>query len=212
MGMPEIAQLFLHENDVLGLQFSVGSGGPRRIFYFKVIVPEGPIILSDFSLGAASAQATAGTGWQEVDDASSRFYLEPSYEEQIYHFYWGISPSYARVYTRYPGSQDRLNLITTRNIGDPIGYIDGRMSPIRAPSKLTESFSLKGTRPTYNGYHPYGDPSSITVYLNFYIYRYHVDYIKSPSSEELSRAIVRTPGGGSPLIEVPSWVRDRAGS
>lgn len=208
MAYSDITARFLKERDILGLQFQ--DGMDRKIYYFRIIVPEGLIELREFSLGSATPLAVAGTGWQEVDDASSRMWLEPSAEDQIYHFFWGVTPSPAWVYTRYPGGIDRNSLITTRAIGDSVGFIDGWTSPAKSPSLVTETFTARGIRPNYLGYYPFGDVGAQTVYMNFFIYRYYVEFLRSPTEAELERAVVRTPGRGAPLIVVPSWIQDRA--
>jgi len=186
----------------------------RRIVYFEVEVVEGPVDLANFSLGAATAQAVAGTGWKEIQDSSSRYWLEPADEKVIYHFFYGVSPGQARVYLQYPSGVDINSLISTRAIGSDAGFVDGIKSPYRSPSVDTEMFSMKGAFPAFLGYNPYLEPASITIRLNFFVRRYTVKVLgvddgngRVASPNVKHQAVVRAVGGRN-LIDIPTWVQD----
>lgn len=204
----------LREDQVLGLLMK--RDGSKRTIYFRIETAEGPNDLMDFSLGAATAQAVAGTGWSEIQDSASRYYLEPGSQKIIYHFFFGVSPGQAWIYRRYPSNRDLNSLIATRAIGDPIGYVDGNKSPYRVPSPLTEMFSMYGMHPAFLGYNPFLEPVSITVRLNFFVVRYDVTVLGlNPvltggkglivADNDRMQARVR-PVGGHELIDVPSWI------
>lgn len=182
------------------------EGFTPKDYYFRMWAKEGPNDYMNFSLGAASAQSTTGTGWSSIQDSSNRYILQPENEKEMYFIYYGVSPSYAWVYRRYPSGEDRGSLIGTRAVGDPTGYIDGVKSPPHTPSALTEIITLMGTYPAFCGYHPYLEPSSITVRMNFYVVVFLVEYIQNPTDAERKGIIPRTMGGLT-LIETPSWVR-----
>ncbi|MCL0050431.1 hypothetical protein M1N22_01065, partial [Dehalococcoidia bacterium] len=190
--------------------------------YFKIKTVEGPINLKSYALGAvgggvagtaALAQSVTGTGWDEIKDAAGRYWLEPEFDNILFHSFFGIDPDYAWVYRRFPSNVDRGSLIGTRDIGGKVGAISGFDSPFRNPSPQTEFFTVRGTHPSFIGYHPYLEPASTLVHLNFFIMKYGVDYLgypghrdEQPSEEQMERAVIRTMGGhiGVPL---PEWLR-----
>lgn len=215
----DVIRRLLDEGDIVGLLMSI-AGTEKRRFYFQVETAEKPIMLADFSLGAASAMSSTGTGWQEIVDGSGRYHLEPEFERILYQFFFGVSPGQAYIYRRYPANVDINSLLGTRTIGGTVGLINGEMSPYRSPSSLSEMWSLKGLHPSFLGYHPYAEPSSITVRLNLFVMRYDVTFLGvDPSGVEAdanrkiapenirAKASIR-PVGGHQLVDVPSWVQN----
>ena len=205
MPLPGLILQSIHSvDDVVGLVFSE-SGSPV-LRYLKVRSVEGTGV-APFSMGSASAMAAAGTGWNRIQDSSAREYLVPANEGVLYQWWYGITPSYAWVYRRFPAGIDRGNLdaIPSRNIGDPFGYVDGYTSPLRYPSVLTGNYTVKGTFVEFNGYHPFAEPSSVTIFLAFLIATFKVDFLKTPSAGDIARAKVFTMGGRSPA-PVPDWL------
>lgn len=215
----DVVKRLLNEGEVVGLLMSI-AGTERRRFYFQVETAEKPILLADFSLGAATALSATGTGWSEIDDGTGRYHLEPPFEGILYQSFFGVSPGQARIYRRYPSNVDINSLLGTRTIGGNVGAISGHDSPYRSPSPLSEMWSLMGTHPSFLGYHPYALPSSITVRLNLYVMRYDVTFHGvDPSGGEQdsgrkiapenirSKASVR-PVGGHQLVDAPVWVRN----
>lgn len=213
----EVYERLLGEKGLLGLKMLYD--GTKRVFFWQVETIEGPNDLMDYSLGTASAQATAGTGWSEITDSQGRYHVEPEFEKIIYHIFIGISPGQAWLYRRYPSNKDINNLLGTRAIGSGIGHIDGLKSPYRAPSPTTEFFTIKSLHPSFLGYAPYLEPTSIIVRLNFFVTRYDVRFLGiDPSGSEdadskmviapadvRDRAKVRTMGGHE-LMDAPTWV------
>lgn len=208
MPLPDVLVNRLHrENDVVALIFKVSD--QTHLFPLRIDSLEAPNNLYEFSLGAATALATAGTGWSQIQDSSNNYHLQPPDEDVLYQVFYGISPSLARVYRRYPANVDRGSLNGTRVVGtDAIGYIDGQMSPLRYPSPVTELYTVKGIYPSFFGYHPRAEPSSITVRLSFYIYSFGVTYLK-PSEVDPAKITHKVTMGGRTLMQAPSWLRDK---
>ena len=205
---PEAVKRLFSENDILGLKMRQGSA--LRVYYLRIKSVEGPNDVRDYSLGAATAQAAAGTDWNDIKDGSARYILQPQRSGVVYQAFYGIAPGYAWVYRRYPANVDLGGLQTTRTVGDRtyrIGYVDGLRSPYNSPSPETEFFTIMGTYPSFLGYHPYTEPASITVRMNFFISLYEVDWLKNPTAEEVARARVRTMGGVT-LLDAPSWLSE----
>lgn len=203
---PEVTKRLFAEGDIVGLRMKADK--LPKVFYLRVGTVEGPNDLRNFSLGAAAGQATAGTGWNEIQDGSSRYILEPQKEKVMYQAFWGVFPSYAWVYRRYPANVDIGSLQTSRTVGDrtyQIGYIDGMRSPYDAPSPETEAITLMGDHPAFYGFHPRTEPASITVRLNFFVTRYNVEIVPEPTMQEVKQAKVRTVGGET-LIDAPQWL------
>lgn len=204
---PEAINRLFVENDVIGLKMLLGSD--PTIFYLLVKTVEGPNDLDDYSLGSATGQDTDGTGWNEIEDANSRYLLEPEFANIIFQAFYGVYPSYAWIYRRYPPNVDRGSLRRTRTIGDRtyrIGKVDGLTSPYHTPSSRTEFFTMEGEHPAFLGFHPRLEPSSVTIRMNFSVVRYRVEHLKSPESQQISRAKVRTMFGED-LAQAPSWLR-----
>jgi len=187
-----------------------------KIYYLQLLRSEWPNDLADFSIGSASAQAAAGTGWNAIQDSSSANYLEPPDENVLYQCFYGITPSYARIYRQFPASVDRGSLRGTRTVGGAVGYIDGSSSPYRAPSAMTEFHTVKELNPNFYGYHPYGRPATITIRLYFYIAKYQVRNISAiirelvPDPADQAQLPVYTIGGIQ-LVNAPDWLRRSGG-
>lgn len=197
----------LHEvGDIVALKMRRGSD--VVLAYFKIDTVERPNDLRDKSLGSATGLAAAGTGWSEVEDSDGDEILEPEDEEILNQVFYGISPSYARVYRQFPSGVDRGSLLGTRVVGtDAIGFIDGVMSPYLYPSAVSEFHNIMGIRPAFYGYHPYAEPSSITVYTNWFVATYGVTSLGgTPTELEKAAARVITMGGRT-LLQAPQWLR-----
>mgnify|MGYP001601983963 FL=1 len=214
MGYPvAITDRFHNVGDIIALKMLEGS--TVHLYPFRIEAVETPNNRAEFSIGSATALATAGTGWNTIQDASNRFILEPEFAEVIYQGFYGITPSIARVYRQYPSGVDRGSLVGTRNPGvDPIGYISGDMSPGLWPSPITEFYSIRGQHPAFYGYHPYARPSSITVRMNFYITMYGVSSCGDQMSEaeilKVAKKIISL--GGRTLMTAPGWIRGLGGA
>lgn len=203
---PEVTDRLHKEGDIVALKMRRGSD--IVLAYLQINTVERPNDLLDYSLGAASALATAGTGWNEILDSSSYKHLEPEFEEILYQAFYGITPSFARVYRQFPSGRDLGSLRGTRVVGtDPIGFVDGLISPYKHPSPVTEFYNIKGTYPAFFGYHPYAEPSSITVRMNFFISTYGITSIGDTITEEEKKKAKIVTMGGRTLLQVPQWLR-----
>jgi hypothetical protein len=205
----EVSDRFLAEGDIIALKML--DGIQTHLYPFQVDTIEVPNNYAQFSIGSATALATAGTGWNTIQDTSNRYILEPESSGIIYQVFFGVYPSFARVYRQYPSGVDRGSLTGTRSPGtDPIGFISGDMSPLLFPSVVTEFFTLRGNHPAFYGYHPYGRPATVNVRLNFYIAVYGVSGIRRNNDDawitENSRRIITM--GGRTLMQAPTWVKE----
>lgn len=156
--------------------------------------------LEPWSLGAVAARSNLGQ-WDSLQDVNADHYLEPPFEALIYHTFWGVTPTRARVYTQFPPQTDigsmRQNPRTINPVagsvgtGD-IGYIDGEKSPYWGPySRKTELFTVKEKYPQFQVYNPLFD-AMYNAMLNFdqYQYTYQIITDKALVKEML---IGRTP-------------------
>lgn len=221
MALPQtVAVRVLVPGDMLGLRMATGSGDLSRTFWWRIDTAE-PAKLEDFSIGAANAQAVAGTTWNEIlKSGTNQSYLEPDQRGIINQLWWGVTPSIAWVYLQYPPSRDRLSLLGTRAIGDQQGYWTGRQSSPSIPAPETELYTMNGLHPAFNGYHPFLAPASITVRLTFWLWRFGASLVGVTSPDEavpqgvpgvIGRTLLRSVGGIS-LVAAPLWVTDLAAS
>jgi len=201
----EIMQRLHNIGDVVALRLFKGGGA--RLYPLRIISVERPNDLQNYSLGTASALNATGTEWDNIEDSNQNRYLEPEHEEVLHQVYWGVSPSYIWVYRRYPSNVDRGSLFGTRTVGGSVGYITGRQSPIGSHSALTETYVIKGQRPSYLGYHPFAEPTTPTVFMSFSIFVYGVEVAKLEDLTAIERAKMKvvSPGGLIP-VEAPSWI------
>lgn len=213
MGYPvAITDRQLREGDILALKML--DANQQNLYPLQIDTVEFPNNYTEFSLGAATALASAGTGWDTIQDSSNRYILEPEYSGIVYQIFYGITPSYARLYRQYPSGVDRGSLVGTRNPGvDPIGYVSGDMSPLLSPSPITEFFTVRGQHPAFYGYHPYARPSSVTIRMTFYIVSYGVSGIKGADPSWVmgqARRVITM--GGRTLMQAPGWLREAVGA
>jgi hypothetical protein len=209
MGFPvAITDRYLKEGDLVALKML--DGNKVTLFPLLIETLEYPNNYYNFSLGSATALASAGTGWNTIQDSNNRYILEPEYSEALYQVFYGVSPPIARLYRQYPSGVDRGSLVGTRNPGtDPIGYINGDSSPMLWPSPVTEFFTVRGQHPAFYGHHPYARPATITVRMNFYITAYGVCGIRGMPDEEVRTKAKRIiTMGGRTLMQAPGWVKD----
>lgn len=205
MGLENMAGRLYHEGEVVALRMM--EGATLKDYYFRIDTSEYPNNRAEFSLGSATALASAGTGWNNIQDSNNTYILEPQNENVLYQYWYGISPSVARLYRRFPPGVDRGALLQTRNPGvDPEGYIDGVTSPLRIPSPITETHVIKGLRPSYYGYHPYAIPATITVRMSFYVATYGLTHLLAGDVDSKAARLI-TIGGRVPP-QSPSWVRE----
>lgn len=216
----EVINRLFSEEDILGLKFAIGV--TAAVAYFKIKTVEMPITLKSYALGAtdggvtgrpAVAQSTIGTGWDEIKDTASRNWLEPDVDNVVFQIFYGVAPSYAQIFQRFPSNVDRLNLIGAREIGGKVGAISGFDSPFRNPSALTEFFTLRGTFPAFFGFNPNVDVPGTLIHLNFFVSKLGVEYLGyeghprvQPTEEQVDKAVIRTMGG-SPPVPLPQWLR-----
>lgn len=174
--------------------------------------------LEPWSLGAVAAGGNLAA-FNEVMDVNSRHYLEPHDELLIYHSFWGVTPSPARIFVQYPPQVDLGSVLAIpRTIVGDIGYIDGKKSPFNGPfSTATELLTVKEKFPQFQAYNPLND-AMYNVMLNFdqRHYRYVVIKEKSLIRNILLNNVRRklyTMGPAFPnATTLPNWLENMVGN
>lgn len=170
--------------------------------------------LEPWSLGTVAALGNL-SAYNEVQDSNSRHYLEPHDEALIYHSFWGVTPTPARIYVQYPPRTDLGSVLSVpRSVTGDVGYIDGRKSPFDGPfSPATELFTVKERYPQFQVYNPLND-SMYNVMLNFDQRHYSYEVIKDKDliKDMLvgNRRVKKyTMGAAWPnAMTLPSWLKD----
>jgi len=174
--------------------------------------------LEPWPLGVVTALANLA-GYNEIQDTQSRHFLEPHDEGLIYHSYWGVTPTRARIYVQYPPRADIGSMLSVpRSETGDVGYIDGAKSPFNGPfSNATELFTVKEKYPQVQAYNPLND-DMYNVMLNFdqrhYTYTIikNIDLIKSMLIGT-ARAKRYTMGTAWPnVMTIPDWLKNAVGS
>ena len=111
--------------------------------------------LEPWPLGAVAARGNLAQ-WNSVQDQNQKYILEPWQNNIMFHTFWGVTPTRARVFTQFPAQMDlgsmqqtprAINPTTATASGD-IGYIDGEKSPfwVLSPKRPRSSRLRRGTR------------------------------------------------------------------
>jgi len=173
--------------------------------------------LEPWSLGAVAAVSNL-TAYNEIQDTQSRHFLEPHDEDLIYHSYWGVTPTRARIYVQYPPRADIGSMLSVpRSETGDVGYIDGQKSPFNGPfSNATELFTVKEKYPQVQAYNPLND-DMYNVMLNFDQRHYTYTIIKnldliSSMLIGATRAKKYTMGTAWPnVMTIPDWLKNAVG-
>lgn len=170
--------------------------------------------LQPWSLGAVAALGNLAA-YNEVIDANSRHYLEPHDEALLYHSFWGVTPTKARIYVQYPPRSDiGSTLATPRTITGDVGYIDGQKSPFDGPFSLsTEIITVKGKYPALQVYNPLNDTMA-NVLVNFDQRHYQYTVIKDKAllrdmliGNRRVKKYTMGPAWPNPTT-IPDWLED----
>ncbi|GAI26718.1 unnamed protein product [marine sediment metagenome] len=174
--------------------------------------------LEPWSLGAVDALGNL-SAYDEIQDTQSRHYLEPHDEALIYHSFWGVTPTRARIYVQYPPRADIGSILAVpRSETGNVGYIDGNKSPFTGPfSTATELFTVKEKYPQVQAYNPLND-DMYNVMLNFDQRHYSYIIIKDENLIKsmligATRVKKYTMGPAWPnAMTLPTWLKDAIGS
>jgi len=205
-------ELFLDQGRLLALGFFEGWA------CFRITHREWAN-LKPWSLGACAALGNLGA-WDEVQDAQARHFLEPHSEDLIYHSFWGVTPTRARIYVQYPPRADVGSVLAVpRTIVGDVGYIDGEKSPFDGPYSITtEMITVREKFPAYQAYNPLNDAMA-NVQLNFdqmhYLYTIikNKDLIRSMLVGNNSRVKKYTMGPAWPnATTIPDWLKRAVGA
>ena len=203
--------LFLEQGWLLALGFHEGWA------CFRVTHKEWAN-LKPFSLGAVVALSNLAA-YDEAMDSQSRRYLEPHNEALIYHTFWGVTPTAARIKEQYPPREDLGSMLAIeRSDTDAVGYVDGYDSPYRGPYSLkTELFTVKEKYPAFQAYNPLPD-DMYNVMLSFDQRHYLYEILKD--KDLIKNMLVGgvkvkkyTMGRAWPNpTSIPKWLQDLVGS
>jgi len=159
--------------------------------------------LKPWSIGVNIAAGANLGAWDGVMDANSRRYLEPHSDLLIYHSFWGVAPTKARIFVQYPPrSEIGSSLAIPRVITGDVGYIDGEKSPFDGPfSPATELITVKEKYPQYQALNPIADPME-NISLNFDQMHYMYTIIKS---KDMIRNMLVGSGRVKKYTMGPAW-------
>ena len=134
--------------------------------------------LQPYSLGAVGANANLAA-YTVIQDTQSRRYLEPHNNALIYHTFWGVTPTPARIKVQYPPREDLGSMLAVeRSETDAVGFVDGHDSHFRGPYSLkTELFTVAEKYPALQVHNPLPD-DMYNVMLSFDQRHYLYEIIK----------------------------------
>lgn len=208
--IPSHETLFLEQGWYLALGFKQG-------WFVVRVVQKAWSNLQPWALGPVAANATLATA-DEIQDASNRHYLEPYNPDIIYHSFWGVTPTPAKIKWEFPVRTPLGSMLSiSRTLTDGVGFIDGNRSPFWGPfSEATELFTVKDQYPDYNCHNPLNDAMT-NVMLNFDQRQYMYEIVKDKALiKELltgNKKCKKYTMGGLPVqLEAPGWIIDRATS
>jgi len=173
--------------------------------------------LRPYSVGAVAANASLAN-WNNILDASGRYYLQPAKRNLWYHHFWGVNTPNARVYTRYPSNSDIGSLISvTRIVGGDVGYVPGVESPYDGPfSDKTEIITCYERYPAFQVSNVTGDAFA-NVLFHFDTKKYSYQLIKDKklivellTGKKPCKKFTMGPTDPSPTT-VPQWLEDLVG-
>ena len=200
-------ELFLKPGQFLALRFKEGYA------CFRIMDIEWSNMQS-WPLGAVAAGGNL-TDYNPIQDPQENHYLEPADKQMIYHTFWGVTPSPARIFVQFPGRQDIGSMkLTPRLINGNIGFIDGYKSPFWGPySRATEVITVRDVYPQFQCFNPTGDAMT-QVLMNFDQRHYTYSIIKSQatiaaivSGKQPRKMYTMGPAWNSPMA-CPEWLRD----
>lgn len=169
--LSRIEPLALRENYLFGLGLPEGYvfGRVMRREFFTYLYNEHASIAANTWVSAAML----GISGNNVDNA----FAIPIDTHRIYQIFRGIAPSPLRTYLDYPSGTPQQHLeVLSRPASADFGYVDGFESPLNCPSPKTEVWIPPKVSMGYAFFNP--DAMAVTPLLKFYMWRYHVDWLK----------------------------------
>ena len=199
------------ENWFVGLLFDEGY------WIVRLVRKQQRTVYRDYAFNSGNAiSAGSASDWETPTDTEGRYYLEPQTEGIIYQFFIGISPSSGRIYLAYPKRQDRMSLISPRDVPGNIGYWSGEDTPYNDPSPETEMWTVKDLVPYFAAENPSFTGTSQKIYANFFItpFSYKVVTDKNLIRQFINgerRCRMITMGDPEKPINAPAWLKERWG-
>lgn len=191
---------FLNQGHILGLGFAEG------ILFVEIMSREPKFFEHTFpTLGPNEGMAD----WDTIPKDNTERYIEPTETTIIYQFYYGLKPSTARLYFRFPSKTDRWTLIDPIDLDSPNGGLYGEWSPYDDPSVITELFTLKDVYPAFKVKNT--TPETITPKIRFIgmAYEYEIVYDKDLIKDYIEmrrRRKLYYLGGTAPHVKAPNWL------
>jgi len=192
---------FLDQGYILGLGFDEG------ILFVEITAREPKYFEYEFE----KIDPKSGLSeWNDLAKDSRNRYLEPVDKNQIYQIYYGIKPTAAWLYMKFPSDIDRWTFIDQITIGKPNGALPGDLSPYEKPSIATELFTLKDVYPKFQIYNPTDEPITPVMRVIGMAYEYLIirdkklirEYIEGKRRRKLYYL-----GGVSPHTMAPQWLK-----
>ena len=210
--MLEIDNYTPKENWFVGLLFEEGY------WVIRLVRKQQRTIYRDYAFNDGNPIASGDvSNWETPTDTEGRYYLEPQDQSIVYQFFVGISPSIAHLYLAYPKRQDRMSLITPRDVPGNIGYWSGEDTPYNDPSPETEMWAVKDLVPYFVAENPAITGKDLNIYANFFItpFSYKVvrdiNLIKQFINGE-KRCRMITMGDPEKPISAPAWLKEQYGN
>lgn len=160
--------LWVPEGKLLGIGIKIG--GKRETLWWRVQGRE----FADYNYSFASIARAIATGYIDLQDAVNNFILNPLRTDIINHFYVGITPATMLMYLQYPAGVEKNALVGNRTVDNTgNGAIRGYESPLNAPARKSELFTLFNLRPRLNMYN--NGPITAVPSIRLYAMMYSVD-------------------------------------
>jgi hypothetical protein len=205
--MLEIDKYTLQPHYYLGLRFREGY------WMVQLLTKQQRTVYKEFAFNSGTAIAVNSTsGWEEPSDTDGRYYMEPQDEDTLYQIFLGLAPSTARMYLAYPEREDRMNLISVRDVPGDIGYWDGEDTPYRDPSPETELWTTHDLYPSMNVENAGITGESTVIRASFWITKYGYRQV---TDDKMIRDFMRgdrpcklvTMGDPDRLIDASGWIK-----
>jgi len=205
---------FFNNGYLIGFPMKVGED--ERIFLCRVRRQEP--IKAIYSFGSVAAGDSVS--FTELKDGSN-YYVVPDNQDEVFHMYWGITPSSGRIYFKEPSSKERFVLYGSVTVGDDKDYISGVDTPYESPT--WEAFGIKDLNCSFSAYNPAGEAQIIK--MSIIGRKYYVSWLDLSNEalintkkevlerlkEDVKNAAIKSKGGVD-LVTRPRWADSMTGT
>lgn len=163
-----IDRLWVPDGKLLGIELLVG--GKRQTVWWRTKGRE----FADYNYSFASIAAGAATGWIDLQDAQNNYIFNTLRPSVINQFFIGVYPATQLMYLQFPSNVDRNTLTGYRAVdANGNGAIRGSESPIVAPSRKSELFTIYNLRPRLNIFN--NGPVTVVPKIRMFAMMYSVE-------------------------------------